>query len=66
MQGNYVKLLHQQVRDLGKCDGRGSVLDSPSRKPHTDFHTMSGVLGLAAEIGESSHAPVVRIEVVIP
>ena len=45
MQGNYVKLLHPQVRDLGKRDGRGSVLGSPSRKPHTDFHTMSGVLG---------------------
>ena len=44
MQGNYVKLLHPQVRDLGKCDGRGPVLGSPSRKPHTDFHTMSGVL----------------------
>src|SRR5512135_2785469 len=25
MQGNYVKLLHGQVRELGKRDGRGSV-----------------------------------------
>ena len=44
MQGNYVKLLNPQARDLGERDGRGSCLGSSSRKPHTDFHTMSGVL----------------------
>jgi hypothetical protein len=44
MQGNYVKLLHPQARDLGERDGRGLCSNASSRKPHTDFHSMSGVL----------------------
>ena len=43
MQGNYVKLLHVQARDLGKRDGRSSILASRARKPHTDSHSMSSL-----------------------
>src|SRR6266496_700433 len=44
MQDNYVKLLRPQVRDLGERGGRGSILSSSSSQPHTNFHSMSGVL----------------------
>src|SRR6266550_2523938 len=47
MQGNYVKLLYLQARDLGQRDKRASFWALRARKPHTNFHTMSGVPGLA-------------------
>jgi len=46
MQGNYVKLLHL------KTVSRENVTDEPrlealrARIPHTNFHSMSGVLGI--------------------
>ena len=42
MQDNYVKLLRSQARDLGERDGRSSISSS---QPHTESHTVSGVLG---------------------
>src|SRR5580692_3033981 len=45
MQGNYVKLLYLQVRDLGKRDGRDSVWALEARKPHTDSQVRTPGLG---------------------
>src|SRR6195256_6826685 len=48
MQGNYVKLLHPQVRDLGKRDGRGSVSGSSSPQTSHRFSHHVRSPGIAA------------------
>lgn len=69
MQGNYVKLFHPQVRDLGKRDGRGSVLGSPSLEtshrfshPCQESWPLAGACS-AGRLGGDARLPVVRLGV---